>query len=313
MDTSAIPCRLCSGGSATPLERHEPSGATLYGCASCGGQFFWPVSNPGAEWYESTYSGRNADPNYSIAWVHRRFLADVPARGSLLDVGCGVGNFMAAARAAGWQVAGLDFDADGIRVAREHYGLNDLAQQSVAEFAAANPSRRFDAITAFEVLEHMDDPRGFIVDVARLLQPGGVICFSVPNRDSSAWLRPHDFPPRHLTRWSCGAMGSFLRSAGFTDIRCRTRGFPLIRIMMRLKFASKLGATGMVARAARSAGSAAAPASARRIVLLRTAARAKDVALFGIPTLAVWLWLKLSGGLRGQLYVTARYAAADRS
>ena len=81
----------------------------------------------------------------------------------------------------------------------------------------------FDIITFFEVLEHQDDPKGFVSKVMRLLKPYGCIAGSVPNRNVPLkdwqWFRDvGDFPPHHFTRWSKRCLEGFLTSMGFEEI-----------------------------------------------------------------------------------------------
>lgn len=60
---------------------------------------------------------------------------------------------------------------------------------------------RFDIISFFEVLEHLDNPVRFIEHIRGLLKPGGHIIPSVPNRNSFLdTLAESDYPPNHLTR-----------------------------------------------------------------------------------------------------------------
>ena len=148
---------------------------------------------------------------------HRLFLSDpaAPKRGRLLDIGCGVGNFLAAARDAGFEITGVEFDASAVAFARKHYGLQDVFSVRPEEFR--EQSRQvFDVVTSFEVLEHQDDPQRFLETASDFLAPGGFLAVSVPNRER--WQKgsePLDYPPNHLTRWSPKALRNLLERNGF--------------------------------------------------------------------------------------------------
>ena len=101
-----------------PLERYGKY--ELNSCAACGLQFWHPRSMPGAQWYEQMYGGRD-EKLLPLEPGHKYFLADprAPRGGMLLDIGCGTGNFLAAARNAGYQVTGTELDRNAARFAAE--------------------------------------------------------------------------------------------------------------------------------------------------------------------------------------------------
>ena len=105
----------------------------------------------------------------------RRLELLVPGR--LLDVGCGSGFDLLAMRDRGWQVAGVEMNAQAAGRARAQ-GL-DVRAGGLDE--ARFPDGAFEAVTLFHVLEHLLDPVAIAREVARVLRPGGVMLAQVPN------------------------------------------------------------------------------------------------------------------------------------
>ena len=86
----------------------------------------------------------------------------------------------------------------------------------VAGSPTAAPQADYDVVCAFQVLEHVADPLGFIAEAKARLKPGGRLFLGVPNRNSYlAELRdfPLDLPPHHVTRWSRRALESLAEAA----------------------------------------------------------------------------------------------------
>jgi SAM-dependent methyltransferase len=78
-----------------------------------------------------------------------------------------------------------------------------VTTRSLSEMACTHPGE-FDVVCAFQVLEHLSDPKVFLEQVCSLLSQNGRLILSVPNRDCSLGLdrNPLDFPPHHMSRWA---------------------------------------------------------------------------------------------------------------
>jgi 2-polyprenyl-3-methyl-5-hydroxy-6-metoxy-1,4-benzoquinol methylase len=99
----------------------------------------------------------------------------------LLDVGAHVGVFVEVAQERGWDAWGVEPSRWAVEVGRER-GLNMIhGTLRDAELDSAS----FDAVTLWDVVEHLLDPMRDIQEVARLLKPGGVVCLHTINVDSA--------------------------------------------------------------------------------------------------------------------------------
>jgi 2-polyprenyl-3-methyl-5-hydroxy-6-metoxy-1,4-benzoquinol methylase len=101
-----------------------------------------------------------------------------------LDVGCSTGFVVEAARDAGWQATGTDLNPSAVEFGRGR-GL-DLRTVALEDAGFADGS--FDAVSLFDVLEHLLDPVATLRACTRLLAPGGIVFLYVPNYDSASRL-----------------------------------------------------------------------------------------------------------------------------
>src|ERR671923_24527 len=137
--------------------------------------------------------------------------------GRLLDVGCSIGLFLDLARGRGWDGVGIEFAPRALTYARDEYGLEVL--DVPLEEAGFEPAS-FDAVGLLSVLEHTNDPRRMLADVARVLRPGGAVFVVVPNVESLACRVLHErartFDGRnHLVYFSPATLRDCLDRSGF--------------------------------------------------------------------------------------------------
>jgi 2-polyprenyl-3-methyl-5-hydroxy-6-metoxy-1,4-benzoquinol methylase len=139
------------------------------------------------------------------------------ATGNLLDVGAGVGAFASYMRQQGWQVTGLEPDAETRARAQEQ---NRIALQDTSDLFKL-PVGQFDAITMWHVLEHVHRLHEYLDQLKALLKPDGVLLIAVPNYTAhdadyyqQCWAA-YDVP-RHLYHFSPASMRGLLQQHGLT-------------------------------------------------------------------------------------------------
>ncbi|MDQ3190630.1 MAG: class I SAM-dependent methyltransferase [Bacteroidota bacterium] len=124
-------------------------------------------------------------------------------KGSILDIGCGTGEFLNVCKNNGWFSLGIEPDEDARLLAKNNYDLNikDEAHVDLLE------SNSFDVITMWHVLEHVPDLNQRMKELYRLLKENGVIVIAVPNASSAdaafygKFWAAYDVP-RHLYHFS---------------------------------------------------------------------------------------------------------------
>ena len=110
----------------------------------------------------------------------------------VLEAGCGEGYGAALLARHAREVVGVDYDATALALARRRHQADNLEYRTVdlLELAARAPGE-FDAVTNFQVVEHLEDPAPFLDAVARCLRPGGVLILTTPNRPASVSENPY--------------------------------------------------------------------------------------------------------------------------
>jgi glycosyltransferase involved in cell wall biosynthesis/SAM-dependent methyltransferase len=183
---TALPAAACEACGATlGAPRFVYRGVRYRRCAACGTRARAAMPSEGELRlrYETSYPRAFAPA--CIETPRREMLGGVLARarrqiapGRLLDVGCGGGHFLLAARGDGWRSIGSDVSHAACLAARATAG----APVTQAE-AAALPFRdgTLDAVSLVNVLDHTTAARRTLDEAARVLRPGGLLVVRVPN------------------------------------------------------------------------------------------------------------------------------------
>jgi SAM-dependent methyltransferase len=184
-----LSCPACLGR-GRPLRLTVDGRYRLIRCLRCGTQYFRPdpglVPDPTApvseywerykfQLYADSAVQRDYEQRYRSALREAERLAG-PIR-SVLDVGCGIGNFVAYARNCAMAAYGIDVDAEAVAVARSR-GLPVYLSEDLDTIA---PDRALDAITLWDVIEHLYDPAPVLRRVLTRLRPGGVVLLETPD------------------------------------------------------------------------------------------------------------------------------------
>jgi len=229
-----LSCPVCGSHRLTPRQEHlAPDIAkpfTLYACDGCGVQHWRPLEHPGAAYYEeekvaiyrALHDGGKTPDDPRFARFFREFgdLRGIRA----LDLGCSGGAFLARLEAAGNEVWGIDIDDNALEVARAR-GLSNVHRLGVTDFVrkAQNEGLRFQLITAFDVIEHLTDPVATLRELSTILEPGGKLVGTVPNRNRLLVNQmPIDFPPHPFFRFDSRSLRATLTRAGVAPLRIDT-------------------------------------------------------------------------------------------
>ncbi len=101
---------------------------------------------------------------------------------SALDFGCGCGygsNYLAR---EGFQVTGIDLSTEAIGLAEEYFQQPEIDFQCMDGRQLELADDMFGNVVAIEILEHVQEPRACLLEIKRVIKPGGILVASVPNR-----------------------------------------------------------------------------------------------------------------------------------
>ncbi|HEX4310728.1 MAG TPA: class I SAM-dependent methyltransferase [Acidobacteriaceae bacterium] len=196
----------------------------LLRCSACSIVWLYDPPQPAAMGehygsdYDRTIAAASQAPDH---WIPRRTeLSRLKSGGSILDLGCGAGGFLSTMKGPDWKLYGIEMSEGAASMARERCG----AEVFVGDVLDAKfPPASFDAITAFNVMEHVYEPREVLARVAEWLKPDGVFYAMMPNIDSAGAhiFRSYWYAlelPRHLYHFSPATFKAVAQSAGLQEV-----------------------------------------------------------------------------------------------
>lgn len=173
--------------------------------------------------YHDHYEGYREDPLFrqSIRDTITGLIAPrVAPGGSLLDMGCGAGALLEAATELGYKAQGIDISPSSARICRDR-GLD----AATGDFLAYDFGQRFDAITLWDVMEHLREPAEFMARAHELLNPGGYVFAKVPGYGALSVGLSKRVPrmsrmllnaPGHVQYFNAGSLGALAERMGFS-------------------------------------------------------------------------------------------------
>jgi len=238
-----IACPLCSG----PLASHLKSVRSVYSqekaydvdrCVTCACQFTNPCPEESdlADLYRNHYGhGEHSLIAEEKVWRARRLLLDLPEARRLLDIGCGEGYLLEAARSSGYlDSIGVELGSTA-RANAERKGFRVVPTLGELPRDAGS----FDLIVLQHVLEHLVHDVDQLKEIRKICSPGGRLVIAVPNPESftARWFRSAwgwYQVPVHLRHYSRQALAGAVKSAGWQLLEEKFSGGDSLFLMLTL-------------------------------------------------------------------------------
>lgn len=157
--------------------------------------------------------------NRQFVYKEKILRSFLPKAESILDIGCGTGDFLSYMKQRGAEVQGVEPDADARNLANSK-GINVIEPGQLASL-----NKKFRIITMWHVLEHVHLLKERMEQFETLLEEGGIIIIAVPNLKSfdAAYYGPYWAAydvPRHLYHFSHKNMNQLFSNYGFKEVGC---------------------------------------------------------------------------------------------
>ena len=193
--TQCRSCPVCE--SQDEVFMFHKAGGTYVKCAECGMVYLNPVFKDDylTEYYMNNHTVQSETVENDPTGFYRRIYSkgldaigfDLQKGKDLLDIGCSSGFFLDLARERGFDTYGVELNEAEMNMAREkgHKVYNELLD-------AIDFSTKFDAVTLWDVFEHIKDGKKYIETIKRILKEGGVLFMQIPSADSLAAKIMHE-------------------------------------------------------------------------------------------------------------------------
>lgn len=253
-DFKAVSCGVCGSNERVFVGRRIPRShklgenliADIVKCKNCALLYPYPMPFADKEQLTENFSDHAAYFPVSVSQARLDFyesfikkinkLAGAGGR-RFLDVGCGRGELLHAARKHGWQAEGTDISSDFAEFAKKRFGV-DVRVGDIREMNLE--AETFDAVSLIAVLDHVYHPAELLLELHRILKKGGIIFLEVSNSASMLYglgnmfyklqgkslctnLSP-TFPSFQVYGFSKKALSFLLNACGFKILKVNVRG-----------------------------------------------------------------------------------------
>lgn len=177
----------------------------VFRCDDTGYKFYYPMHLAGdGGFYDSIIDNGNYYSDWKKEYDFARdLIMENHGTERVLDVGCGKGQFLKGIQSHVKESAGLEISNEAIDLGKKD-GI--LIYNELIDEHAAKKNEYYDCVTAFQVLEHVPNVKGFLEACISCLKTGGLLILSVPNCEpyysENHFYAVKNVPPHHMGLWN---------------------------------------------------------------------------------------------------------------
>jgi SAM-dependent methyltransferase len=178
------------------------------------------VLEPLRDWRYTRFENRHRGPRRDIRRKQERYLEYFKPAGTILDLGCGRGEFLELLRDRGFRGSGIDLNAQMVGECLDR-GL-DARRADILEALAGTPDASLDGIFSSQVIEHLSPAhleRLIELAFAKLLPGGAVVLETINPTSVFALVQVYFLDLSHRLPVHPQALSFLLEAAGFADVR----------------------------------------------------------------------------------------------
>lgn len=155
------------------------------------------------------------------------------SRGTILDIGCGTGEFLNYCKENGWITTGIEPGDNARNYSINTYNLKVEKESAISEY----PNDFYDVITMWHVLEHVHELNKRVADLFKIVKDNGIVIIAVPNYTSwdanyySEFWAAYDLP-RHLYHFSPESLNALFIKHNFNLIETKPMKFDSFYVSM---------------------------------------------------------------------------------
>ena len=234
-----IRCTACRNSKSTIILRKES--LSLQKCLECGTIFLGEYSDVYVQElydYYDKYANLGKEDVFDPITTSRcqellSWFSRFGTGREVLDVGCGLGQFVEVANRSGWIAEGLERSKGAVNFARRQ----GLAVRELDFLSGEIEPNSFDLVTLFEVIEHVPNPAEFLHRAGEVVRPGGLVYLTTPNFASlDRFLLGKDWKiihPEHLTYFTPRTLRDLVRKTGcFETLHFETRNLSMAALQV---------------------------------------------------------------------------------
>ena len=183
-NVEAVNCNSCGSDSLSKLWQKD--NFIYCQCQKCNLNFISPrlTQDEIKKIYEEGFDSKNLHKpppyDYSLYSLFFKTINKYRQNNRLLDVGCFRGDLLYGAKQKHWDVYGVEISQKAAEIGKKQYEIDIFIGSLEANFE----SDFFDAVSMFDVIEHLPDPKSYIKEIFRILRPGGILYLDTPNFNS---------------------------------------------------------------------------------------------------------------------------------